>query len=122
MPDRPFGDDSFEEDFGPEPWTEPEPPASGTAGARQGPRGSGPIPGVPCGGDGCFLRPAAELFTRFGVELARRGHTDSMAQAASSGLELLKALRQFLDEEIAYAERLAEARRNRPRYSKIPVD
>jgi len=81
------------------------------------------LPGVPCGGEGCFLRPAAELVTRFGAELARRGHAESMTQAAFSGLELLKALRQFLDEEIAYAERLAEERRRgAPRYAKIPVE
>lgn len=81
------------------------------------------MPGVPCGGEGCFLRPVAELVTRFGAELGRRGHSGSMTLAATSGLEMLKALRQFLDEEIAYAERLAEARRNQtPRYAKIPVE
>ena len=43
-------------------------------------------------------------------------------RAATSGIGLLRALRDFLDEEIAFAERAAEARRASPRYTKIPVE
>ena len=60
--------------------------------------------------------------TRFAFELARRGHADSAQRATTSGVELLRALRDFLDEEIAFLERTAEARRGAARYTKIPVE
>lgn len=78
--------------------------------------------GFPCGKDGCVLKPVGDLVNRFALELARRGHADSATRAATSGIELLKALRDFLDEEIAFAERAAEARRASARYTKIPVE
>lgn len=118
--------DGLEGDFGPG-WEgersprgdadpEPRPPEAGEASFS--PFGAG----VPCGKDGCFLRPVGDLVSRFALELARRGHADSAGRAATSGIELLKALRDFLDEEIAFAERAAEARRASGRYTKIPVE
>lgn len=114
--------DGLEGDFGPgwEGERSPRPDAR--------PAGAGEAPfspfgaGVPCGKDGCFLRPVGDLVSRFALELARRGHADSAGRAATSGIELLKALRDFLDEEIAFAERAAEARRASARYTKIPVE
>lgn len=113
----------LEADFGPEPWSDPGPADVGP-GERSPGRGtgSGPLPGIPCGGDGCLLKPVADLVARFAAEIARRGHTGSVTHAAWSGVELLRALRDFLDEEIAYAERMAEARKASARYSKIPID
>lgn len=120
-------DDGLEADFGP--GFDPDAPGPDPAGARQGSgegRGQasfrGPGAGIPCGKDGCFLKPLGDLATRFALELASRGHTESAARAATSGIELLRALRDFLDEEIAFAERAAEARRSGPRYTKIPVE
>lgn len=123
--------DGLEADFGPG----PEPPEEGRAeAAGRAPRGSGAEDAsergwaaeagtrIPCGKDGCLLKPLGDLATRFVLELARRGHSDSAARAATSGIELLKALRDFLDEEIALAERAAEARRTAARYTKIPVE
>jgi hypothetical protein len=83
---------------------------------------SGPIPGMPCGGQACFLHPVASLASRFALRLAR-GHGGSLGRAAFSGIELMKALRDFLDEEIAFAERAAgRAGTAKPGYEKIPVD
>ena len=82
----------------------------------------GPIPGMPCGGEGCFLHPVANLATRFAFRLAR-GHGGSLSRAAFSGIELMKALRDFLDEEIAFAEKAAGGGGGgRPGYEKIPVE
>lgn len=121
--------DGLDEDFGP---GFEEAPQEARAADRGAPGGTaaatGDVPfagfgaGVPCGGEGCFLRPLGDLATRFALELARRGHSDSAARAATSGIGLLKALRDFLDEEIAFAERAAEARRGAARYTKIPVE
>ncbi len=103
---------SVKEDFGPGPAEgEPAFPA-------------GPIPGIPCGGEGCFLHPVANLATRFALRVAR-GHGGSIGRAATSGIELLQAMRDFLDEEIAFAERAAgtsgKAGKAKPGYEKIPV-
>src|SRR5512140_2550375 len=98
-------------DFGP--GSEPRPP--------EAPFNKGPIPGMPCGGGGCFLRPVANLASRCAVRGAR-GHGGSLGRAASSGIELMKAMRDFLDEEIAFAERTAgRPGTTTPGYSKIPV-
>lgn len=98
-------------------------PGSGRSDPKSSPADfSGFAAGIPCGKDGCFLKPLGDLVTRFAVQLARRGHADSATRAASSGIELLRALRDFLDEEIAFAERAAEARRSSARYTKIPVE
>ena len=99
-------------DFGPGP--EPHPAESAYS--------RGPIPGMPCGGEGCFLHPVANLASRFALRIAR-GHGGSLGRAAFSGIELMKAARDFLDEEIAFAERAAgRAGNTRPGYEKIPVD
>lgn len=117
--------DGLEGDFGPGVEAEP----GGTESAT--PREPGGRPeagfgdlggGVPCGRDGCFLKPVGDLVARFALELARRGHSDSAARAATSGIGLLRALRDFLDEEIAFAERTAESHRSSARYTKIPVE
>ena len=122
--------DGLEADFGPG----VEPPGTAERGApRPDPAGraDGGRPdagfegfgvGVPCGREGCFLKPVGELVGRFALELARRGHADSATRAATSGIGLLRALRDFLDEEIAFAERAAAARRASARYTKIPVE
>ena len=97
--------DPLEKDFGP----------------GEAPRASsGPIPGLACAGDGCLFKPAADLVGRFSLRLAR-GHGSSLSRAATSGIEFMKALRDFLDEEIALAERAAGAGR-KARYEKIRVD
>ena len=125
--------DGLDADFGPgfEAAAEgPEPPrAPGAAAAGRGPgdRGreegfGGFGAGIPCGKDGCLLKPVGDLVARFALELARRGHADSATRAATSGVELLRALRDFLDEEIAFLERAAEARQAAARYTKIPVE
>jgi hypothetical protein len=120
--------DGLDGDFGP--GFDPSPqPAAGPAhdrseageGRREDPFG-GLGAGIPCGKDGCFLKPVGDLVTRFALELARRGHADSTTRAAVSGIELLRALRDFLDEEIAFAERAAERQRASARYTKIPVE
>ncbi len=104
--------DPLEADFGPgvSAGVEPEPAAA--------PRAGGPIPGLACGGEGCLLRPAAGLFGRFSMSLAGRA---ALGRAAFSGIELLKALRDFLDEEISLAERAARPD-GAPRYEKIKVE
>jgi hypothetical protein len=108
--------DPLEADFGPGPVDEP-------SGARaSAPRAaSGPIPGLACAGDGCVLKPAADLVGKFSLRLARR-HGSTLSRAASSGIEFMKALRDFLDEEIAFAERAASGGGKSPRYEKIKVE
>jgi hypothetical protein len=77
---------------------------------------------MPCGGEGCFLHPLANLATGFALRVAR-GHGGSLGRAAFSGIELMKALRDFLDEEIEFAERAAgRAGRTKPAYEKIRVE
>lgn len=121
--------DGLEDDFGPGFDPTPE-PGEGPAGRRPVERGesrrgagvAGAFAGIPCGKDGCFLKPVGDLVTRFAFELARRGHSESAQRATTSGVELLRALRDFLDEEIAFVERTTEARQKAARYTKIPVD
>ena len=121
--------DGLEADFGPgfDPAEEGRSGATGRAAsepgaddAAEGPWAAGAR--IPCGKEGCLLKPLGDLASRFVLELARRGHSDSATRAATSGIELLKALRDFLDEEIALAERAADARRTAARYTKIPVE
>jgi hypothetical protein len=121
--------DGLEGDFGPgfEPAADAsDRPAGGRASERDGAGRAADFAagfaGIPCGKDGCFLKPVGDLVTRFALELARRGHADSATRAATSGIELLRALRDFLDEEIAFAERAAEKQRAAARYTKIPVE
>ncbi|MBK6404134.1 MAG: hypothetical protein IPF66_03320 [Holophagales bacterium] len=116
--------DGLENDFGPGFDAVPEAP-EGAAGAGPKSRAAdfaAGFAGIPCGKDGCILKPVGDLVTRFAFELARRGHADSASRATTSGIELLRALRDFLDEEIAFAERAAEKQRGSARYTKIPVD
>jgi hypothetical protein len=110
--------DGLEQDFGPGFDPTEEPPVDTEAAGQAPDAGSR----IPCGKDGCLLKPIGDLAARFALELARRGHSESAARAVTSGIELLKALRDFLDEEIALAERAAEARRTAGRYTKIPVE
>jgi hypothetical protein len=107
--------DSLEEDFGPGLGDEPAANRGGIPRAA-----SGPIPGLACAGDGCVFKPAADLVSRFSLRLAR-GHGSTLSRAATSGIEFMKALRDFLDEEIALAERAAEAGKT-SRYEKIKVE
>ena len=105
--------DPIEDDFGPGVAEEP---------ARKGPPPSGPIPGLACAGDACVLKPVGDLLTRFAVRVVS-GHGLTVARAATSGIELMKALRDFLDEEIALAEKASRGGdREGARYAKIPVD
>jgi hypothetical protein len=117
--------DGLDGDFGPGYQAAPE-GAAAPAGEPAGGTGeagfAGFGAGIPCGRDGCLLKPLGDLVSRFALGLARRGHSESAARAATSGIELLRALRDFLDEEIALAERAAEARRGAARYTKIPVE
>jgi hypothetical protein len=104
--------DKVEEAFGPgveKDAASPEPPPSG------------PIPGFACGGERCVLAPATALVARFARQLGPR-HIRSLSHAASSGIELMKALRDFLDEEIAIAERAAGKGGGARRYEKISVE
>ena len=103
---------SFEERFGPGLRDEATPAAK---------ERSGPIPGLACAGEGCIFKPAADLVGRFSLRLAR-GHGSTLSRAATSGIEVMKALRDFLDEEIALAERAAGGSGVRPRYEKIEVE
>ena len=107
--------DPLEADFGPG-----VAPEAGGAAAEEAhaTRPVGPIPGLACGGEGCFLRPAAGLVGKFSVSLAGRA---ALGRAAFSGIELMKALRDFLNEEIALAERATKPGAG-PRYEKITVD
>lgn len=99
----------FEEKFGPGVGREPS--------AKER---SGPIPGLACAGEGCIFKPAAALVGKFSLRLAR-GHGSTLSRAATSGIEFMKALRDFLDEEIALAER-AGGSGVRSRYEKIEVE
>ena len=110
--------DGLEPDFGPGFDPAEAAPADAGTGDRAPDTGSR----IPCGKDGCLLKPIGDLAARFALELARRGHSESAARAATSGIELLRAMRDFLDEEIALAERAADARRTAGRYTKIPVE
>jgi len=104
---------SFEEKFGPGRAEEPPPAAKG--------RG-GPIPGLACAGEGCIFKPAADLVGKFSLRLAR-GHGSTLSRAKNSGIEFMKALRDFLDEEIALAERAAHGSGGvQSRYEKIEVE
>jgi hypothetical protein len=116
--------DGLENDFGPgfDPAPEASKDATGAGPTSRDADVAAGFAGIPCGKDGCFLKPVGDLVTRFAFELARRGHADSASRAATSGIELLRALRDFLDEEIAFAERAAEKQRSSARYTKIPVD
>ncbi len=120
--------DGLEDDFGPGFDPTPETP-EGTKGQpadraeyRRDAGFASAFAGIPCGKDGCLLKPVGDLVTRFAFELARRGHSDSAQRATTSGVELLRALRDFLDEEIAFLERTAEARQSAARYTKIRVE
>lgn len=112
MPRKKKRPDPLEADFGPGAAPGDAGPGAGAA------RASGPIPGLACGGEGCFLRPAAGFVGKFSVSLAGRA---ALGRAAFSGIELMKALRDFLDEEIALAER-ATRPESGARYEKIKVD
>jgi hypothetical protein len=103
----------IEDDFGP--GVEEERPSEEEAPKR------GPIPGLACGGPACVLSPVTGLVTRFAAQLGPR-HLRSLSHAAVSGIELMKALREFLDEEIAIAERAAGKREGAKRYEKISVE
>jgi hypothetical protein len=113
MPQKKKHRDPLEADFGPG-----AAPGGAAAPGRDAARTGGPIPGLACGGEGCVLRPAAGLIGKFSVSLVGRA---ALGRAASSGIEVMKALRDFLDEEIALAER-ASKRGTGPRYEKIKVD
>jgi len=106
--------DPLEGDFGP--GVRDEAPASDPP-----PRSaSGPLPGLACAGENCLLRPAADLVGKFVLSLAGRA---ALGRAAGSGVELLKALRDFLDEEIALAERASGRDPGAPhRYERIKVE
>jgi hypothetical protein len=103
---------SFEERFGPGLREE----QASEAKAR-----GGPIPGLACAGEGCIFKPAADLVGRFSLRLAR-GHGSTLSRAASSGIEFMRALRDFLDEEIALAERAASGGAKSSSYEKIEVE
>jgi hypothetical protein len=108
---------TLEEDFGPGPAGDP----GGTDGSRA--RSPGPLPGLACAGEDCVLKPAADLIGKFALGLGRRGHGVSLSRAALSGIEFMKALRDFLDEEIALAEKAAgKASSRAERYEKIRVE
>ncbi len=96
----------------------PEPYAA--PGARRSAAASGLFPGVACGGEACLLSPVANLFAKFGLRMVR-GRGASLSRVAFSSIELMKALRDFLDEEIALAEKAAGGG-EAPRYEKIPLD
>jgi hypothetical protein len=107
--------DPLETDFGPGDATDGA--AAGEAPPDGPARAVGPIPGLACGGEGCILRPAAGLIGRFSVSLAGRA---ALGRAAFSGIEVMKALRDFLDEEIALATRATQPEGSR--YEKIKVE
>jgi len=113
---------------GPLPDEDAAPGGAWTAGRPDGrwpgippPPTDGIFPGVACAGDACLLKPFANLFGRFGHRLVR-GHGASLSRVAFSGIEFMKALRDFLDEEIALAEKAARASGQAPRYEKIRID
>lgn len=108
------GPDPTERDFGPEPNHE------SCHGFGSASCNGGPIPGVPCGGDGCFLKPVASLIQTMFLQLSQN-HPGSLRHATASGIEMMKAMREFLDEGIAIAER-ARAAQTGQRFHKIQVD
>ncbi|MFI5179766.1 MAG: hypothetical protein ACHQPI_00035 [Thermoanaerobaculia bacterium] len=114
---RPGADvDPIEQDFGP--GESAKPPAA--EGAAPPSPATGPVPGIACAGENCLLKPAADLVGRFTFSLAGRA---ALGRAAFSGVALLKALRDFLDEEIALAERAAGKGENAEQhYEKIKVE
>ncbi len=114
---RPPKSDPISADFGPGP--EEKPPAGS---GRRSP--SGPIPGLACAGEDCVLKPAADLLGRFVLSAGSRGRGPALSRAALSGIELMRALRDFLDREIALVERAAgrEGPARSPRYEKIRVE
>jgi hypothetical protein len=103
---------AFEEKFGPGLREETAPAAK---------ERGGPIAGLACGGEGCIFKPAADLVGRFSLRLAR-GHGSTLSRAKTSGIEFMKVLRDFLDEEIALAERATGSGEKRARYEKIEVE
>lgn len=103
--------DPIDSDFGPG----PEPASTQATGT------GGPIPGLACAGEGCLLKPVADLVGKFTLRLAVV-HRGSLSRAAFSGIELMKALRDFLDEEIAIAERATSGSGKPSRYQKISVE
>lgn len=108
--------DPIERDFGPGEAAEPTPPEPEAPSFST----AGPFPGLACAGDNCLLKPAADLVGRFTLSLAGRA---ALGRAAFSGVELLKALRDFLNEEIALAERAAgKGDAAAPRYERIKVE
>ena len=108
--------DPIERDFGPGEKAEPHAPKP----EASSPSAAGPIPGLACGGDNCLLKPAADLVGRFTLSLAGRA---ALGRAAFSGVEILKALRDFLDEEIVLAERAAGKGEAAPKhYERIKVE
>jgi hypothetical protein len=109
------GPSTVEEDFGPGFAEEP-------AGAEGHTRRAGPFPGLACAGEDCLLKPAADLIGKFALSLGRRGHGVSLSRVALSGIDLMKALRDFLDEEIALAEKATGGGARPSRYSKIRVE
>ncbi len=113
------GSSTFEENFGP---GLKEESSARDAGSHRRPPRPGPFPGLACAGENCLLKPAADLLEKFALGLGRRGHGVSLSRAALSGIGFMKALRDFLDEEIALAERAAAGGGARPRYEKIEVE
>jgi hypothetical protein len=108
--------DPVERDFGPGLKDEPAAPEP----AASSPPASGPISGLACAGENCLLKPAADLVGKFALSLAGRA---ALGRAAGSGIELLKALRDFLTEEIALAEQASKKDSDAPpRYEKIRVE
>jgi hypothetical protein len=61
----------------------------------------------------------AGLVGRFGGSLAGRA---ALGRAAFSGVEMMKALRDFLDEEISMVERASGKGESGARYEKIKVE
>ena len=112
--------DRIEEAFGPGAAAKDAPADEEAEPASEPPRG--PIDGYACGGERCVFAPATALVTRFAAQLGPR-HLRSLSHAATSGIELMKALRDFLDEEIAIAERASgKSRPGGRRYEKISVE
>lgn len=106
--------DPTERDFGPDPGPQSCP------GAGTGTCSTGPIPGVACGGEACFLRPFASLAQTVFVHLSQN-HPGTLRHVTASGIEFMKAVREFLDEEIALAERMRAAQGGQ-RFHKIHID
>ena len=111
--------DPLDGDFGPDPASSDSATPRDAAPRRDS---GGPIPGLACAGEGCVLKPLADLGTRFALQFAK-GHVGSLSRAAFSAIELMKALRDFLDEEIQLAERASgRGETAGARYVKIAVE